>query len=482
MSGRKSVTINSYTLDSLRQQAARATTLEASNRAIQAMNTLLTNALNQADIRINALNQDLSDMNQRLAQQQESSQQAVENLHEQLFWAVRSSNERLAAQAEAHKEEMQTLREEFGSNLSQLRTDLEEQDRILNSRVNAANNRIDQINDALAQTQGDQALLQSMAQEFLDMANQLNTDSQRYRCELLLPGQLAGVLQAASNAEAQCSLRGNASAAQLDARNAYLDALAFHERIVEAEQEWTRRYQAAMVSVAQAQARIENSREVTHEATGVRLDVNHWSDGDWQTLHNDAAALHRHLQTDAQNDSLQDLENIRAAGQQLQQETVDTVAFTLGAAQSSQWRASIAAILGRNLLDRDGLRLDGWGYQGSDARGAHRMRLVNASGFEMVITQTPEMGADGQLRNRLETDIIHPGTFNEETARALAEEIQTVLGENGIQTGALTTVPGCEALGSGRKETADLSRWRTEQAVCIRPVHRQHTETAQKQR
>lgn len=499
MSGRKTtiVTVDSRELDRLRTQAAHATTLAASNRAMNALNASLTNSLNNANNRINTLNSNLNSLNNRIAANDRAAKQETLELRQQLQAAVKESNDRLAAQSAAHQRDMETLRTGFHNDLNRLRTDvadamdennrrieqvMDTNNQIINSRLRAANSRIDAINAALAKAGADQALLLEMAQEFLDAANALNADSQTYRCELLLPGQLKDVLQAAADAETQCKIPGNASAAQLDARDAYREALAFHERIVEAEQVWNQIYQGAQLSVAQAQARIENSREVTHEATGVRLDVNHWSDGDLQALETDANALNNQLQQASQF-TLQDLENIRSAGEQIENETVETVAFTLGAAESSQWRTSVAAILGRSLRNNNGLRLDGRGYQGGDSRAAYRMRLINNSGFEMVITQTPVTGPNGEVNNQLEMDIINPGTYNDATARTLAADIQNVLTTNGFNVGSLNTVPGCDDLGSGRKETAKIPEWRTEQATTtVRPVRRHRTTTAAKQK
>lgn len=486
MSGRKTVTIDSVDLATLRRRAATATSLEASNRAMAELNARLSRSLDNANSRINTLNRNLTSLNDRLAANKREAKEETEALRRQIEQTVNESNARLAAQASAHERDMNSLRDDVAhameNNNRRIQETMEVNNRNINSRIDATNARIDQIDATLAAAAGDQDRLLDMAREFLVAANELNADSRTYRCELLLPGQLNGVLRATANAEAQCNLPGNASAAQLDARNAFLAALEFHERVIEAEQEWTRRYQAAQLSVAQAQTRIENNREVTHEATGTVLDVDHWSDGDLSALERDAAALNDHLEHGAQNDTLADLDNIRTAGEQIDRETVETVAFTLGAAESSQWRATIAAILGRSLRDNDGLRLDGRGYQGGDNRGAHRFRLVNNSGFEMVITQTPVTDANGQLHNQLETDIINPGTYNEETARELADEIQTVLAQNGINAGAMNTVSGCEDLGSGRKETANIRDWRTEQTTtAVRPIRRHRTATAVKQ-
>lgn len=489
MSGRKTVTIDSTTLAQLRVRAATATSLEASNRAMAALNARLSNSLDNANTRINTLNRNLNAMNDRLAATQQEARAEIAGLRHQLTNAVTDSNNRLAAQAAAHQQDMDSLRSDVANamenNNRHMQAVMDENNRVINSRISAANNRIDQINAALAAAAGDQDLLLDMAQEFLGMANALNADSQTYRCELLLPGQLKEVLQAAANAEAQCNLRGNASAAQLDARNAYLEALAFHERIIEAEAEWIRRFQAAQLAVGQAEARIENSREVTHDRTGVRLDVNHWSDGDLEALERDAAALRSHLESGAQGDSLQDLDNIRTAGEHIDSEAIETVAFTLGAAENSQWRASIARLLGRSLKENDGLLLSGGGYQGGDSRGAHRMRLTHPHmGFEMVITQTPVIDENGQLHNRIETDIINPGSYNAATAHQLAQEIQGILAGNGIQAGALTTVDGCADLGSGRKETAEINQWRVEPVTtAVRPVRHHHrTQTATRQK
>ena len=499
MSGRKNttVTVTAEELESLRRQAVQATTLAASNQAMAALNASLTNSLTNANNRITNLNNSLNALNARIADNDRAARKEALELRRQLQQAVKDSNDHLAAQAAAHKREIETLQGNFRDDLNQLRSDvadameennrrieqvMDTNNRIINSRIDAANANIDAINDALAKAKGDQELLMEMAGEFLAAAQALNTDSQTYRCELLLPGQLQSVLQSAQDAEAQCKLPGNGSAAQLDARNAYREALAFHQRILEAEQVWNQAYQGAQLSVAQAQARIENSREVTHEATGIRLDVNYWSDGDLAELETDANALHAQLQQASQF-TLQDLENIRAAGEQIQNETVETVVFSLGAVESSQWRASIAAILGRSLRDSSGLQLGGRGYQGGDSRAAHRIRLTGRSGFEMVITQTPVIGENGEVNNRLETDIINPGTFNDTTARDLANEIQDVLVANGFNTGCLNTIPGCEDLDTGRVETAKIPQWRTEQVTtAAHPVRRHRTETAARQK
>lgn len=499
MSGRKNVTIDSYELRNLRSQAARATTLSQANDALNRINQHLSASVDNAERRITALTNDLNRMNQTLSANQRAANAQVTALRTQLQDTVRASNQRLAQINEENSRQLQTLQANFDDAIRQTRRDaadaiaennrrveeaMNRNNEIISQRIDSTNQRIDvidtrldSISDAVNGAHGDLQTLADMAREFMDMARRLNEDSQRYRCELLLPGAFKPVQEQFNTAQSQLKLPlVNAPAAQLSARQAYLDALAFHERVVQAEQEWILRHQAAQQAVAEAQARIDASGTVTEEATKIPINVDHWSDGDLSQLAEDAEGLMRHLQRDASGDSMEDLENIRRRGEQLQDDALDTAAFALGAALNSQFRASIAQALANSLRTSNNLQVVDHGYQGNDMRGAHRVHLRNnVTGLSLVITQTPVVKPDGSAENRLELDIADPGTCNDATARAVANDIRLTLQRAGMNVGALNTVPGCEDINTGRREAANLSQWRTETVPVTRPQHLHRT-------
>lgn len=496
MSGRKTVTIDSYELDRLRQQAARATTLTQANAALERINRTLTGSVNQANSRINTLTNNINNLNSNLSAVKAGATKEVNALRTELQNTVRDSNRRLAQLNTEHQQQLNALESNFQAALNATRSEMadamnannrrieeamNENNRIISNQIDQTNSRIDAVSDhmndiasAVAGAAGDLNALHDMAEEFAEMARLLIADSRNYRCELLLPGQLKPVETQLNTARTQIDLPlVNAPAAQLAARQAYLDALDFHERIIQAEQEWILRHQAAYQAVSQAQARIEASRQVTHEATKMPIDVDQWSDGDLSELADNAAALLRHLEQDANNDSITDLNQIQASGRWLEAETVETAAFALGAAEASQFRVNIAQAIANTLRATNGLRIVGHGYQGDDLRSAHRVHLRNPmTGLSLVVTQTPRKDDAGNLCNTLEVEITDPGTCNLETAHNVAGDICHALRNAGFRIGELTTVPGCEDITSGRPENANLQQWRAETATTVKPQHR----------
>ena len=496
MSGRKTVTIDSYDLDRLRRMASQATTLSQANAALNRINQNLTDSVNNANRRINTLNSQISNLSNNLSSAQASANKEVNALRRQLQAAVRDSNQRLTQLNQEHQQQLQTLETNFQTALDQTRTDvadamsennrrieeaMNENNRIISDQINHANDRINaidahlnSISNTVTRAANDLNTLHQMAEEFAGMAQVLISDSENYRCELLLPGQLGPVKDQLATALYQITLSPAAApAAQLAAYNAYLDALAFHERIIQAEQEWILRHQAAQQAVAQAQARIEASRQVVHEPTKVPIDVDYWTNGDLSNMASEANDLMRHLEEGADNDSVTDLDEICATGQWLATEVLDTTAFALGAAENSQFRVNIAQALSNTLRTSQVMRIVDHGYQGNDMRSSHRVRLRNAhTGLELVITQTPQKKPNGDLENTLEVEITEPGSCNADIAHEIAGDICQALQRSGSNVGSLDTVPGCSDIHSGRRESADLAHWRTETAAVIKPQHK----------
>ena len=177
--------------------------------------------------------------------------------------------------------------------------------------------------------------------------------------------------------------------------------------------------------------------------------------------------------------SLGELDAIRDSGLQIGREIGDTAEFALEAVYSSQDRSDIAADFTEQ-LNEQGLTICEDGFRGSDPRAAHRLRMKNPmTGFEIVITQTPEVQADGTVANRLESDILNYGTNNEAHGDSIARSLLNSLSGIGLEHTEVCTKPGFETTTSDRVEIVDIAAWKEEhQHEVARPDHQSRMETA----
>ena len=489
MSGRKTITLDTADYDRLRQQAARATTLTQANNALNQMNQALTNSMNQANNRINTLNSNINSLNNQLRSVKESSSKEITALRTQLQNTVRESNRQLTQMAESNRQEMARLQGTFQDALQQTRCEtadaiaannrrienaIAENNRQTNRRIDAVNENVTNINNIINAAQHNLGLLRDMAVEFTNTARMLLDDSRKYRCDLLLPGELQEVERQLNAALEQQELNEvNAPVAQLTSRQVYESALAFHERIIQAEQEWLLRHRAAKESVAHAQGRIEASRSVVHEDTRLPVDVDHWSEGDLSSLSSKADELMDMLDKETDSLTLQDLALIQVTGQWLEDETVETAAFALGAIEASQDRVCAAQDLANILNISNSMQVVDHGYQGNDMRGSHRIHLRNnVTGLSLVITQGRKQDANGKTGESFEVEVSDPGTCSITDVHTITDEILNGLRCAGYPVQCIQEVPGFSDIHSGRKEVEDLNRWRAETAPHrVKPQH-----------
>lgn len=484
MSGVKTTTISSYELERLRRQAASATSLAAANSAMNRLNSRLTDSMNAANTRINTLTNNLDRMTKDVA----AARKDASNLRVQLQNTVKESNERLVKQAQQHQEQIREVRQDMAEAMAANNRRIEQvinennvavsnQIREVNVRVDATNSRMTKLEEIYNNAAKDAQNLLRMAQDYLDVARELNADSATYRYELLLPGKFEDVLAAATKAEEDIKLPGNEAVARNSARDAYREALEFHEALIQAEQAWTVRYQAAQQAVSAAQAQIEASREVKYEGTDVRVDVNYWSDGDLERLSKEAQDLQEQLEKEPNTLSMEDLQSISDTGEQVSAETLNSVAFAIGALECNQDRADAAQDLANELKERAAVRIVTHGYQNGDSRGAHRLHLRNdQTKFEMVITQTPVVKPDGTIEIQLRSDILNFGNNNAKDGGDIAREALQALEDLGYGSCTVDSDPDYETRVSDQITKEDLERWCKKdpetQVEVARPVHK----------
>lgn len=511
MSGRKTtnILIDSNELSALRRQASQASSLSQCNRALQQLSDRNQRYLDQQQNRITALNNTINGLNRTIEQQSGQISAVRQQLRAQLQQVVQSTNQALQQMNEQNYRQMSTLSRNLSQDLARQRQEtrqaieasnhqmrqamqaaaeqVQQQLNTVSARVSRVEQQIQNNADQIGILISSNDALLDMAREYTDFAATLNADTAaNYRTELLLPGRLAAVRTLVTQAQNDIALTEkqptNAPVARQNARVAAEAAMQLHEDIVRAEQEWQARYQAAACALNGAAAQIEAGRTLRipdGQGSTVELDGNFWSNGDLDALSQRRDSLEQQLQQ-ANGDGLtcDQLEGLRQAGEQLTSEAVESAEFAVVAAAASQERADTADDLAVELQQRLVVTSQEYGYQNGDCRGAHRLHLRNPdTGFEMVITQSPEVSEDGTVHNHLETDILNYGTNNEEEGREIALEALGNL--NGLTVDSVQTVPGFENRVSDQTQRADMQTWaRTACQKLPAPVHQQQTATA----
>ena len=516
MSGRKTTytTISDDELRRIREQAARATSLQESNRLLNQLSASNEAALAEYRTRIRTLNSNIESMNRRIAEQGAAASREAQALRTQLQQAVKESNVRIQEESRKNEQhiremhqnisrELSLTKREFSDALDQTRSDMAEALDANNRRIESAmrqNNQrlagemrslevrlngemqeirsqLDLIEETVGRNVHNQSVLLDMAREYGSAANIIIEDIQaNYRAELLCPGRLKPVWQTLQSCQGEIrdaeKMPENAATARREARQALEEAFQLRQDIIRAEQEWNLHFESARQMLGAASAQLEASRElVLPDETDVSVDVDAWTAGDLTAIEERLDTLGAQLDN-AEDLTVSDLDGIQAAGMQISREIDDTSMFAVEAFYACQDRADIAQDIAEQLAEM-GLTVVGHGYQGNDQRAAHRLYLRNnATGFEIVITQTPVIQPDGTISNRLESDIISYSSRNEEHGDEIAREVLSSFGAIGYQQGTVSTVPGFENSPSDRTECVNIQQWRNEQVTeVVKPDH-----------
>lgn len=510
MSGRKEtyVSMTTWERDRLYQEAARASNLASANQALADLARANSEALEESRQRYDMVADRIRALDAAVTATGRAARKETAALHAQLQAEIRSANQRLREETARSRAQMEAMGQSFDQAIRETRQDMADAMTANNRRVEAA---IDQSAAAIraemtgmenglrremaaveGRLDGVQAQVQSlsdsndtlldMAREYVEMTGLLTADAAQYGCEVLLPGGMKEVENAVAQARSQMDLCAkaptNAPVARDYARQAFERALDFHQRLLQAEQAWQMDLRLTRQSVDTARAQLEASRVLALPECDV--DVDRWTCGDLERLSGLLTGLEDTLK---QPDGLSaaDLSGIRAAAVQASRETDGAAGFALAAVTSSQDRADTAADLAHQLWESFSLRVESHGYQGDDQRGAHRIHLKNpATGFEMVITQTPQADGEGRVGNCLESDILCYGPYERNAAEAddLACRVLSTLGGDGLEQSEVTTVPGYERRESDRTQLTERETWDREAPVLPKPVRWKEGETA----
>jgi len=503
MSGRKTTytTVSVDELQRLRREAAEASTLSKSNAALRRLSDKTDQLLRDQQAKVNSLNGNLQSLTKKMEQREAASSKERQKLRQQLSDTITRTDRAMKDMAEQNARDIQNMQSSFMGALEQTRDDVactiaQNNRRVeqaihsavsgLEEQIGSVNGRVAQVEQSLGTIRQSNETLLEMAHEYLETARMLMENSEEnFRLELLLPGRAEtawkAVRQAESDIDVAEKLPTNSPIARQNARVAVEEAMRFREDIIRAEQEWQAHYQQARQTLHAAQAQREASSEIklSDGEEDISVDVDFWTAGDLTALDGRIQSLDGKLDS-SDGLTLADLDNIRGAGMQIIKEIQEATEFAAIAVHASADRYEIAEDVAAYLAETLNLSVESDGYQGGDQRGAHRLHLVNpATGFDMVVTQTPQLDETSVLGNRLETDILDYGTNNMEQGDKIALQALQALSGLGLRQDGVETVPGFEERPSDRGECADMLSWKLERAQAPRPVHKAKTHSGE---
>ena len=505
MSGRKETytSITTSELRRLRQQASRAGDVGRQNAILQEINRRNQQAMDNYQRQIRTMNSNMDNLNRRIELQGQVASRETQNLRNQLQTSIRNANERMRAMAAENEQIIREMNDNFSREISQTRRDVANAMNENNRRIESAmqqnnirienqiqelatnveselqnvHNRLDSIDAAIQTTAHNNNVLLEMAQEYDHAAELMLEEIQNdYNVEILCPGRLKPVL-AARNAsmgdiiDAE-KMPENSATARHAARETLEDTMRLYQDVLRAKQEWELSLAAARQTLSVTSGQIDANRTLLLEEEGnASVDVDTWTAGDLSALETRLESLNHQLEN-PDNLSTQDINGIKDAGLQVSREVDDTASFAVEAFFASQDRAEIAQDIADQLSEM-GLSIVGHSYQGNDQRAAHRLHLRNnVTGFEMVVTQTPVTQDNGTLSNRLESDILNYGSYNEEHGDEIARDVLESVSGLGLEQTAVCTQPGYENRASDRGEVANMQQWSTERATSVtKPNH-----------
>ena len=498
MSGRKTTytTISDDELRRIREQAARATSLQESNRLLNQLSASNELALAEYRNRIQTLNHNIESMNRRIAEQGAATSREAQALRAQLQQTIRDSNARIQEESRKNEQNIREMHQSFSEALDQTRLNVAEVLDVNNRRIENAmrqNNQMMEseirnlerrLNEDMHEIQSQLNMIESLVNNaahnqavLLEMAHEYGSTADMV---ILCPGRLNHVLQVFQSYQSEIKdaerIPENSATARREARQALEEAFQLREDVIRAEQEWRLHFEATRQMLDVAAAQLEASSEIVlHEdlqdGIDVSVDTDTWTAGDLTALRERLASLDEQL-TNSEELDVTGLDRIQSAGMQISREIDDTSMFAVEAFYASQDRVDIAQNIACQLSDM-GLTIVDHSYQGNDQRAAHRLHLRNnVTGFEIVITQTPTIQTNGTIENRLESDIISYGSLNEEYGDDIAHEVLSSLADISRQQTNVSTVPGFENSPSDRTEYVNFQQWRTEHATeVVKPDH-----------
>lgn len=468
-------------------QAARATTLTSANAALRRMDEANRAERKRDQQRLNQMSTAMNRLSTQLRQERADATKRENEFRRQLADTVAQADQRVQAEAAARKQDMERMDARFSAEMAAAQEQLQGEIRSNSARLQAAieandqairahvddmagrlQSRIDTVHSEVSGLQGrmdaidnGNAALLEQARGYYDAANQVLADTRaNYRAELLVGadrlaqvqgalGKADAQLQTAAGADGKPGNPMNASVARLTASEAFEEAVRYRQEVLQAEQEWNQRYQAATQAVNAAQAQLEASRSV--ELRGSSFDVDHWTDGELSGIAGRLHQLSGELQH-AENASLEDLESYRENAVRRAEEIDAAAAFAVAAVEASQDRFTLTQQMAQELFDKFGLvfvQSDGryaGSYEGSDQRAAYRLHMKNPAGLEIVITQTPVAQQGGAIATRITSDILNYGDRSVAEADETVRTILSTLGlADGQAAGAVETRPGYEA-------------------------------------
>lgn len=262
---------------------------------------------------------------------------------------------------------------------------------------------------------------------------------ENYRHKQFAPGELDKLISRLNAAQLDISQNMPQSAVP-EAREAFRQSLALQQEIELIEARWDELYELAGENLQELFELYNEHKEyplVLEEQTdSLNLDVDYWTEGEWQTLLDQLQTIKDKLEKEKNSLQCEDLEKILLELDEIAQKLPELDAKAKTALIASVKRRDIQAQICDSLAEI-GYNLEDSTYAGEDFRQSYHLKMSNAEQEKIVTIIEPEQSDQG-ISNKLQFH-FYDRSPNDAIREERLQNIQQSLTEQGLEM----TIPVC---------------------------------------
>lgn len=408
---------------------------------LRRLQNIHTQERGQLQMAINGLQSQYQDA---IRQHQQQLQQLCNQYDVQLQNAITLAEQRRQQNRVLIENELNNAINGVNANIDDLRQDTvnainivsQNIDQLQKNTANALANHQEQINNIVAQIQGDKNracqtknALMTAYQEQLGIVNL--KEHQKYA-----PGQLNAIKARLNGINA---LSDVAACAILNTN--FNDLLTLDADIEKAKLEYEAKHLITLKAAEDVLARMNENRKTISLTDGnnvslmddrgeiVRIELDFWTEGEYGKLEKDLETIKKQI-IDGLNDpkyTTHDLDKVLDRILEINQHQMELVVSSIEKGNASQIRAEMADAIIEH-LEGQRFEVKERGYENSDARNAYFIKFDDGTSRIIVIINPESNTANYVVIGTIETDLAEPALIRQ------GQEINKVLSEAGITT------------------------------------------------
>ncbi len=392
---------------------------------------------------------------------QRRQEKMVGSLKSDLVSLEKDTQKRLKQQ---RKEFMGCLKDQRGEYLQIFKEQDIKFTRMVDSERNARQHAVDNLQNQINAIVADADRKQDAAASFVSDLSKIMTEMETLPHERFAPGEIDTLRRHVEDAQRSVNA-GMPEAALSTAQSAFWELADLRALVQAREAEFMLLYQAAL---EETRALLEEARShrkyqldigIEGKSDTIEMEVDHWSHGALSEQEAKIKAVEARLLSEADSLTIEETRELLSELEAEKPVMTDIVEQAKQNILASQLRVNIAD-MAVEAFQAQGFTVADETYEGEDQRNAYVVKMINVAGSEVVTVISPVPGEMG--RNEVSVHSYDQTYVDDATLRQRAEELVSVLREEGLETGT----PSCS--GKADPEYQDMEQVRQRRPEQVR--------------